>query len=123
MRKRKEERSDVQLVIDGVRKDWMTYPKKFAAIQKQAIRVVLPSGRKKTLIQCACCGGLFPRDKVEANHKYPVGPLADTSEEAVDAYRQRMFCSVRDIEALCKECHRHTTKLQRKEKGRANAAI
>lgn len=102
-----------QQIVSSIRQEWMRNSKKFAAIQKQAERIELPDGRMKTLIRCACCGELFRREEMQANHINPVGTLASTAAADIAAYRERMFCSVREIEALCKSCHQATTNKQR----------
>lgn len=91
----------------------MSYSKKFAAIQRAAERVEQESGRYKTLIRCACCSELFPREEIQANHINPVGALASNKPEDIRAYRQKMFCKVAEIEPLCIPCHRRVTAIQR----------
>jgi hypothetical protein len=104
-----------QQIVSAIRKEWMSYSKKFAAIQKHAERVLLDNGRWKTLIRCACCGELFDRSDIQANHINPVGALVSTAPANIAAYRQRMFCKVAEIEPLCIQCHRRTTTNQRKQ--------
>lgn len=105
-------------VVSAIRREFMTNPKKFAAIQKQAVRTLLPqSDRWKTLIRCAQCQELFNRDDIQCNHKNPVGPLLSTSAKDIASYRQRMFRPVAELEALCIACHRqHTQQHQQKRK-------
>jgi len=109
-------KGSVRQMRDSIRKDWMRYPVKFAAIQERAERVMLPDGRAKTLIRCCGCSVLFPRSEIEANHVNPVGPLASASEEDVEQYLARMFCRKAEIEPLCKPCHGRKTAAQRKTK-------
>jgi uncharacterized membrane protein len=110
----KTPRTAVQQLVDATRNEWKSYSKKHAAIQKQAERVTLDDGRQKTLIRCAHCHQLFPRPEMEANHKKPVGKLLSTKAEDIEAYRDRMFCKVGDINALCLGCHRAETAAQRR---------
>lgn len=109
-------KASVGQMRDAIRKDWMRYPVKFAAIQQRAERVELPDGRKKTLIRCCGCSGLFPRAEIEANHINPVGPLASASPEDVEQYLARMFCKKAEIEPLCKPCHGRKTAQHKKTK-------
>ena len=92
-------------VRDDIRKDWMSYSVKFAAIQEHAERVELPSGRKKTMIRCCGCQGLFVREEIQAHHIIPVGRLKSTSREDVEDYISRMFVKKSKIQPLCKSCH------------------
>lgn len=109
----KASRSEIQQTIDAIRKEWMSYRRKHAAIQKRAERIQLPDGRWKTLIRCCSCSGLFPREDIEADHINPVGPLLSTKPEDVAAYRQRMFCRTSEIAPRCKPCHRSKTTMDR----------
>ena len=102
-------------IVSSIRKEWMSYSKKHAAIQKRADTVELEDGRPKTMIRCAHCQDLFRREEIQANHVNPVGPLASTAPADIAAYRERMFCKVAEIEPLCIPCHRQATALQRKQ--------
>ena len=101
-------------VVKKLRKQWSSYPKKFAAIQKQAIRLSMNDGRMKTFIQCGSCEGLFPRHLIEAHHIVEVGSLLSTSPADIEAFKQRLFCSVAGIQALCTICHKQVSRLQLK---------
>lgn len=102
-------------IVSAVRKEWMSYSKKFTAIQKRAERIETEEGREKTLIRCAHCQELFRREEIQANHVKPVGSLASTAPADIEAYRERMFCKPAEIEPLCIPCHRQATTLQRKQ--------
>lgn len=91
----------------------MTYPRKFEAIQRHAERVQLDSGRYKTLIRCQRCNQLHDRRDVQANHIHPVGRLESTSEQDIQAYRDRLFCHPKLIEPLCLKCHQALSREQR----------
>lgn len=106
----------VREMRDAIRKDWMRYPVKFAAIQQRAERVKLTDGREKTLIRCCGCAALLPRSKIEANHINPVGPLPSIDREDVEEFLARMFCKKAGIEPLCKQCHGRKTATRRKAK-------
>jgi hypothetical protein len=95
----------VKQIKDDIRRDWMSYSKKHAAIQERAERVQLENGRHKTLIRCCGCNGLFLHAQVHAHHLKPVGTLESSSREDVEAYMRRMFCHKNDIQPLCVECH------------------
>lgn len=92
-------------VRDDVKRDWMSYSVKFAAIQERAERVQLPDGRYKTLIRCCGCEGLFVRSEIQAHHINPIGKLNSTSVEDVEDYIARTFVKKNQIQPLCKSCH------------------
>lgn len=105
----------VQEIVQKLRKRWSSYPKKFAAIYRNAERLKMPDGRSRTFIRCAKCSGTFPKHMIQANHKQPVGRLESTSEQDIAAYTARMFPPVNGIEPLCLLCHLEVSKQQRKE--------
>lgn len=100
-------------IVSAIRREWMVSSRKFAAIQRSAERVLLDSGRWKTLIRCTHCQQLFDRSETQCNHLDPVGALESSKPEDIAAYRQRMFCPVSRLEACCIPCHRQHTKQQR----------
>jgi len=110
MSRPRKPRTPIQQVIDQVRSEWMSDPKKHAAIQKRAERIRQADGRMKTMIRCEHCQQLFRRDEIQANHKKPVGTLLSTRSEDVGDYRERMFCRVAELEALCRPCHQKHTR-------------
>lgn len=111
--KRKYALMTAEQIRNDVRRDWMRYPVKFAAIQARAERIELPDGRMKTLIRCACCGGLVRREEIEANHLNPVGRLESTDQKDVEAFMARMFVRKSEIQPLCVPCHHKATAQQR----------
>jgi len=88
-----------------LRKQWMRWPKKFAAVQRQAERVTQPDGREKTLIRCMSCECLFDRREMQVDHIVPVGPLLSLSPADIKDFKERLFCHVGNLQALCKPCH------------------
>jgi hypothetical protein len=120
---KKRHPTPLQVIIDETRWEWASYSKKHAAIQKQTERVIQDDGRYKTMVRCAHCQNLYPRSSIEANHKKPVGPLLSVDPDDIAAYRQRMFCKVKDIEALCKPCHRNHTNTTRKENRECKSSL
>lgn len=97
-----------------IRKQWMSWPVKHAATQRQAERITTAEGRQKTLIRCAHCAELFDRSEIQVNHKHPVGALASTDLADIQAFRARMFRPVAELEACCTPCHLEQTKQQLK---------
>lgn len=93
-------------IKDAIRLQWMTYPRKRAAIEDRAERHTLENGHEKTLVRCDCCGGLYVREAVQAHHRKPVGALLSTARADVEDYMRRMFCKKGDIQVLCTACHK-----------------
>ncbi len=59
------------------------------------------------MYRCERCGASVP--KVYPDHKKPVGEFDPFR------YLTRMFVSSRDLQALCKQCHRLKTNRERRE--------
>lgn len=104
-------------IVNKIRKDWSRSDEKHDAIDRCKKRVVLPNEREKTLIRCAHCQGLFPREGgyIEAHHVIPVGQLESTHPRDVAAYKKRMFCGADGIVPLCLDCHAKQTKEDNKK--------
>lgn len=101
-------------VRSAVRKEWMTWPKKFAAIQQRAQVITTADGRKRVMFQCDHCQALFLRSQVQVNHSIPVGPLRSINPADIADFRLRMFRPVAELEVVCKPCHQAHTKQQRR---------
>lgn len=108
----KEKKKRLRGLVSQIRKEWMSWNKKFQCLQKNAERVELPDGRYKTLIRCQSCLHLHDRKNIQVHHQQPVGKLLSDSEEDIKAYRQRMFCHPSLLEPQCIDCHRQTTRNQ-----------
>jgi len=72
------------------------------------------NGKKKTKVkyECADCGGLFDRTEVDVDHIDPVG---STQFLNWDDYINKLFCSMDNLQILCKPCHKRKTKKDVKE--------
>lgn len=126
--KRKYAGMTVLQIRNDIRRDWMRYSVKFAAIQARAERIELPDGRMKTLIRCACCGDLFRRQDIQAHHINPAGRLESDDPKDIEAYMARMFVSKSEIQPLCRTCHdkapaHHRTQHQHQEANHALQTI
>lgn len=104
--RRVQEFATIREATSYLRKQWMTWPKKFVAVQRQAERVKQPNGREKTFIRCMSCECLFNRAEMQVDHIVPVGPLVSLSSDDVRDYKERLFCHPGNLQALCKPCHR-----------------
>ena len=118
--KRKYALMTAEQIRNDVRRDWMRYPVKFAAIQARAERIELKNGRFKTFIRCCGCEGLFTRDQIQAHHINPVGRLESDDPKDIEAYMARMFVGKSEIQPLCRTCHdkapaHHRTQYQHQE--------
>jgi 5-methylcytosine-specific restriction endonuclease McrA len=68
------------------------------------------SKRQARHFRCAECEGEFTQKDVQVDHKEPIGSC-DTWDEFID----RLFCEAKNLQVLCKPCHKIKTKKERLE--------
>jgi 5-methylcytosine-specific restriction endonuclease McrA len=74
----------------------------------------LRSGRSAKHFKCAKCKQEFPAKDVTVDHKIPiVGPEGFVSW---DLFIERLFCSIKNLQVLCKPCHAIKTKKETLER-------
>lgn len=77
------------LIIASLRKIWLFSPERREAKKK--------AKRGKSYL-CACCKDTYL--KVSVDHIDPVGTFVSW-----DAFINRLFCPIENLQVLCKECH------------------
>jgi 5-methylcytosine-specific restriction endonuclease McrA len=94
---------------------------------KNAKRDVYIKGKTKDKIRrvkyvCCGCGYLFDKKQVEVDHCVPVIPLAGLPKvddlPDFNVYIARLFCSVENLQVVCKPCHKTKSKLENAERKR-----
>lgn len=94
---------------------------------KQAKREVRITGKTKDNIRrikfkCAICGELFDKKEVDCDHVKPVIPLEGlpilNGLPDCNVYIARLFCSVDNLQVLCKQCHKVKSKQENQERKR-----
>lgn len=106
-----------QSFIKGVlRKGSTRWPPKYECLNnaKRGKMVNSGTGRIAEHYQCAHCGELFPAKEVVVDHLHPVVPV--TGFTTWDEVIKRMFCSVEDLQVLCKADHSIKTKQENAER-------
>lgn len=110
-------------IRSGLREKFNRWPPKYQAI-KQSSRTVqvtddhggfvrYKSGKKVGEIktaneyQCNECKNYFKQTEVQVDHKEPAGTLKDFND--LPTFVEKMFCSVEDLQVLCKPCHQSKT--------------
>lgn len=96
-----------------LRRAWSKYPVKYQALQDARKPYDGEDKRTKWLYQCNICKEHFKGKEVEVDHMIPAGSLKDYSDLA--GFVERLFCSKKDLQVLCKPCHKELTKQQREE--------
>jgi 5-methylcytosine-specific restriction endonuclease McrA len=90
------DKKEKQFVTNALRRASLRWPARTKA--KQAARI----SRGKYL--CACCGGVTRAKDVSVDH---VACVVDpeTGFKDWNTYVERLFCSLENLQVLCRECH------------------
>lgn len=106
------------LLRSGFRK----YPPKWKVLSYayQGKKLNPKTKRTVNMYLCAHCVEEFPAAEVEVDHKVPV--VSDKGFTTIEDYVERLFCEERNLQVLCKRCHRIKSNAEtaaRKEKRNA----
>lgn len=67
--------------------------------------------------RCAACQKLEPAYLLEIDHKDPVIPIGETiDDQSWDKIIDRLWCDERNLQALCKPCHKLKSKQENVER-------
>lgn len=87
----------------GLRAKWMRWPPKWQALHAASRPYKGSDKRKKTEYKCAHCGKWFSQKDVSVDHIIPTGSLRKWDD--LVPFVQRLFCSIDNLQVLCKSCH------------------
>tara|TARA_R110000851_G_scaffold162325_3_gene306024 strand:- start:12662 stop:13054 length:393 start_codon:yes stop_codon:yes gene_type:complete len=97
------------------------YPVKYDALKLAFVKdgINPKTGRKCKLHKCAECKELFPASSMQIDHIEPVVPLEGFDNPVFlgydwNEYIQRLFCDVKNFQAVCKPCHKMKSAEERK---------
>lgn len=104
-------------ITSAIRGGFRRFPNKYAALKNALTgRKLNPaSGKMANHYKCAKCKKEFTSTNVQVDHKKPV---VDPKEGFVDwnTYIERMYCSIKNLQVLCKPCHKTKTLAERKKR-------
>lgn len=97
-------------VTSALRSAMRRWPPKWATLAKAFVgsRINPKSKRLAKHYRCAGCNKLFVAAGVQVDHKMPIGTVGSW-----DAFIERLFCEVDNLQVLCKSCHKKKTKKER----------
>lgn len=95
----------------GLRASYNKWPPKWEVLRAAQRPYEGPDKRCKWEYQCACCGNWFKSAYVSVDHIVPAGSL--NSFDDLPGFCQRLFCSVKELQVLCKDCHNSKTYKER----------
>ena len=101
-------------ITSALRSAFRKFPNKFAALKNAFVgkRKNKRTGREASHYECASCGKFFPATEVDVDHIEPVVNPAD-GFVSWDVYIDRLYCSVTNLQILCKTCHKKKTASER----------
>ena len=104
-------------IVSALRNGFRRYPNKHEAIKAAYVETKTnpASGRKAKFYRCEKCRKSFVRTKVQVDH---ITPIVDPAYGFInwDFYVSRMFCSVKNLQVLCIECHKKKTEKEKKQR-------
>lgn len=95
----------------GLRGMYRRWPPKFECL-REARRAVKTKGRQKWEYQCVLCRKWHIATNVEVDHINPAGKLNTYAD--LPKFTERLFCSVEELQVVCKPCHKAKTAADRK---------
>lgn len=89
-----------------LRKGSMRFPERGKALNHAYVgqKINESSGRLAKHYMCAECKGEFPMKQVDVDHINPIVPV--TGFVSWDDVIHRLFCSHKEMQILCKTCHK-----------------
>ena len=97
-------------VVSALRSAMRKFPNKWRALEAAAHGVGLneATGRKAKLYYCNHCSKLFTAKHIEIDHISPVvDPVVGFT--TWDEYITRLYCETKNLQVLCKPCHKLKT--------------
>ena len=66
-----------------------------------------PNKLQKNEYQCGVCGGWFLQKNTQVHHVVECGSLKSYSD--LPGFVERLFCEAKDLQVICKPCHKKIT--------------
>lgn len=92
-------------IRSGLRSKWVRYPVRYKALERA--RRTVKGKRWKYEYKCFQCQKWYTIKKVEVDHIIPCGSLK--CYEDLPGFVERLFCELKDVRVVCKECHKKIT--------------
>ena len=93
-------------IRSAMRKAWMKWPPRFAALQRARRAYSGSNPRQKFEVQCAHCEHWFAQKEISVDHIVPWGSIVGLS---LDEAWSRLLVPVSGLQCLCSKCHDHKT--------------
>ncbi|CAB4169946.1 HNHc domain containing protein [uncultured Caudovirales phage] len=106
-------------VISKLRAGLRWWPPKYRVLKNAQTerRTNTKTGKLAMHYQCAACKQDYPAKDVQVDHKQPV-VNPKTGFISWDEYVERMFVEAKQLQVLCKPCHKVKSDKERKQRGK-----
>jgi 5-methylcytosine-specific restriction endonuclease McrA len=105
-------------VRSALRAAFRKWPPKFAVLKSATTeRKTNPkSGKLAMHYRCAVCSLDFPAKDVQVDHIKPIVSVS-AGFKTWDDFIDKLFCEAKNLQVLCKPCHKVKTGKERKKRG------
>lgn len=117
--KKPSEPKERNLVKSAIRRVFSRSELRRRAIDASLVKEYSDPSRKRVTRwgRCAACQKLEPAYLLEIDHKDPVIPIGETiDDQSWDKIIDRLWCDERNLQALCKPCHKLKSKQENVER-------
>jgi 5-methylcytosine-specific restriction endonuclease McrA len=110
-------------IISLLRSGFRRFPNKHKVLLESRLpekKLNIKTGRVGFHHRCAECKGEFPSKEVQVDH---ISPIVDPYYGFIDfdSFIKRLFCSVHNLQVLCKACHKIKTDKENNKRKKSNA--
>ena len=104
-------------IFSTLRAGMRRYPPKYEALAKAKAGKMInkATGRKAEHYACNKCNGFFVKKDVQVDHRRPV-VSPSTGFRDWNEYIPRLFCTMANLQVLCKPCHKDKTLREKKRR-------
>lgn len=102
-------RKDYASIVEATRRAFSRSELRYSVLQDALSKKKGPRGGKQYV--CKKCGKSFGLRQIEVDHIKPVVPLNKTIHDMrISTIVNRRFCDKKNLQVLCKECHKVKTR-------------
>jgi len=106
---------DYALLISNIRRAFSRSQLHRQALNNAISKKKGPRGGRQ--YDCNVCGEAFGRRQVDVDHIKPVVPFNRRAYDMkLDTYVRRLWCHIRNLQVLCKECHKKKTAIEKSKR-------
>lgn len=103
-------------ITSVIRKGFSKWPPKYEklALAKKGKKKNENTGRLAEHYECSICKKEFVSSEIEVDHISPVVPTSGWI--SWDSYINNLFCSVNNLQVICKTCHKIKSKKENEQR-------